>query len=186
MKWIKSLLLFFQAFFKNPRATGAIFPSSHYLAHSMAACIDASKNDLILELGPGTGVITEAILKSGIAPTQLILLEVVDQFAKKLRKRFPEMTVITGNATQLSRLLKDKGDVQTIISSLPLRSLPKEECQAIFSEIQKVLSPTGQFIQFTYAVKNGEHFYPDNFILTRSFIEWRNIPPAKVTVFRIE
>lgn len=185
MRRIKSLLLFFRAFFKNPRATGAILPSSHYLADGMAACINTAENGLVLELGPGTGVVTKAILKSGVAPDQLISVEIVDQFARKLRKRFPNITVISGNAKHLSTLLKDRGKIKTIVSSLPLRSLPKEECQRIFSEIQKVLSPNGQFIQFTYAVKNGEHFYPDNFMPTHSFIEWRNLPPAKVTVFKI-
>lgn len=185
MKFIKSLLAFFQALCINPRATGAIFPSSKLLAKNMASCIEPSKTGYVLELGPGTGVITSAILKSGISTDQLIVLELAPHFVSKLRKRFPTITVIQGSANHLSQLLQDKKPIHTIVSSLPFRSLPKKACEEIFSEIQKVLAPGGQFIQFTYAMGNDEHFYPENFILTKSFIVWRNIPPAKVTVFRI-
>lgn len=152
----------------------------------MADCIDTSKEGYVLELGPGTGVITKAILKSGISADKLISLELAPHFAKKLQKRFPSIAVIEGDAINLSQLLQNKGPINTIISSLPFRSLPRKVSEKIFSEIQNVLAPDGQFIQFTYAVKNNEHFYPENFILTRSFMVWRNIPPAKVTVFKIK
>ncbi|OGT43069.1 MAG: hypothetical protein A3F13_06410 [Gammaproteobacteria bacterium RIFCSPHIGHO2_12_FULL_40_19] len=177
---------FFKALFRNPRATGAVFPSSKYLAHRMAACIDTTKPGYILELGPGTGAITKGILESGIPAEKLIALELVPDFAEKLQRRFPGVTVIRGNAMNLSELLKDKLPVHTIISSLPLRSLSKNDRRIILAEIPKVLGPGGQFIQFTYSMKNDADFYPKNFKLMDSFLVWRNIPPARVTVFRVE
>jgi phosphatidylethanolamine/phosphatidyl-N-methylethanolamine N-methyltransferase len=176
---------FFKGFFLNPRTTGAIFPSSPYLARSMANCISKNKSGYVLELGPGTGVITKAILQSGILDNQLISVELAPHFTQELKKQFPAITVIEGDATRLSELVKDKQPIHTIISSLPLRSISKENRELIFTEIQKVLIPGGQFIQFTYSMKKAVDYYPHNFKLTKSFIVWRNIPPARVTVFEI-
>lgn len=185
MKFFKSLIAFSLALFKDPRAVGAIAPSSSYLAKSMANCIDRSQVGYILELGPGTGVITKGILNSGVAPDRLIALELAPHFAKKLQTRFPGIAVINGSATQLSELLRDKQPIHTIISSLPLRSMSKKDRDQIFSQVQKVLVTNGQFIQFTYAITSNKRFYPDNFVLQHSFFVWRNIPPARVTVFEI-
>lgn len=186
LKRLETMRTFFKALFQNPRATGAVFPSSKYLAYNMAKCIDATKPGYILELGPGTGAITQGILKAGIPAEKLIALELVPDFAAELQRRFPAMTVIRGNAIHLSELMKDKHPIHTIISSLPLRSLTKKDRNMILSEIPKVLGPGGQFIQFTYAMKSNADFYPKNFKLTKSFLVWRNIPPARVTVFDIK
>ncbi len=178
MKLLKSIFL-------NPRTTGALFPSSIYLARSMANCIDKNKSGYVLELGPGTGVITKAILESGISANQLILLEIAPHFAAELKKKFPHVTIIEDNATRLSLLLNEKKPVHAIVSSLPLRSLSKENRELIFSEITKTLIPNGQFIQFTYALTPDKNYYPPHFKLINSFIVWRNIPPARVMVFQI-
>jgi len=177
--------IFFKRIFLNPRATGALFPSSKYLARNMANCIDKNTSGYVLELGPGTGVITKAILKSGVAAEQLICIELASDFAGDIQKQFPAVTVIQGDATRLSILVQDKQPIRAIISSLPLRSISKENREIIFSEIQKVLMPGGQFIQFTYSMKKDDDYYPENFKLTNSFIVWRNIPPARVTVFQV-
>jgi phospholipid N-methyltransferase len=180
-----STLSFFKGIFLNPRTTGALFPSSPYLARNMAHCIDKNKPGYVVELGPGTGVITKAILESGISANQLIVLEIAPHFAAALKQEFPDIAVIEDSATRLSLLLREKKPVHTIISSLPLRSLSKNDRDKIFSEISKVLTPNGQFIQFTYSMKRDAHYYPDHFKLINSFIVWRNIPPARVTVFEI-
>lgn len=184
MNFLEHMHNFFKAIFLNPRATGAVLPSSKYLSHKMASCIDTTKPGIVLELGPGTGAITQAILASGIAADNLIALEIAPHFAQQLRHEFPNITVIEGNAMQLSELIKNQ-PVHTIISSLPLRSLSKKQREIIFAEITKVLSSGGRFVQFTYSMKKDEHYYPDNFKLTNSFIVWRNIPPARVTVFQV-
>jgi phospholipid N-methyltransferase len=175
---------FFKGFFLDPRATGAVLPSSKYLSRKMASCIDSTKTGFILELGPGTGAITKAILASGVAPEKLFLLEIAPHFAEQLKQAFPTVTVIQGTATHLTELIKPQ-PIHTIISSLPLRSLAKKEREIIFAEIPKILSPGGQFIQFTYSLKKDVHYYPNNFKLTNAFIVWRNVPPARVTVFQV-
>lgn len=179
-----TILSFFKALFTNPRSIGAVIPSSHYLAESMSQCISKSETGFILELGPGTGAITKGILKSGISATNLTALEISSQLAEQLKKNIPEITVIHGDATQLSKHVENK-KFDTIISSLPLRSLPKSDLDKILQEIPKVLSEQGKFIQFTYAIFGREKFLPENYELEKSFIEWRNVPPARVDVFKV-
>lgn len=168
----------------NPRSIGAIIPSSHFLAKSMGQCISKNNTGLILELGPGTGAITKGILESGVAPDKLTLVELSPAFAQQLSENFPGISVIQGDAIQLSALLENK-KFDSIVSSLPLRLLSEADCKKILSEISTVLIPNGKFIQFTYAIFSRETFYPKNFKLEKSFIEWRNVPPARVDVFAV-
>jgi phospholipid N-methyltransferase len=175
---------FFKALFLNPRATGAVFPSSQYLAQKMVSCIDTNQPGFIVELGPGTGAITKAIISSIPAHT-LIAIELAPHLAHQLSLQFPGITVISGSAVHLSALLKDKKPVHTILSSLPLRALSKKNRALIFQEIPKVLSPGGRFIQFTYSMKKDTNFYPQHFKLLDSFLVLRNLPPARVTVFEV-
>jgi len=185
LKLLEDALTFFKGFFLYPRRMGAILPSSQYLARSMVSCIDQSQSGFVLELGPGTGVITKAILNSGIAADHLISLEITPHFAEQLRQQIPAITVLQGDAMYLSELLKNKNPIRTIISSLPLRSMTQAARDHLFSEIQKTIAPSGQFIQFTYSMRKDTDYYPANFKPMNSFIVWRNIPPARVTVFQI-
>ncbi|HLD84366.1 MAG TPA: methyltransferase domain-containing protein [Coxiellaceae bacterium] len=178
---MRHFIAFLKGLALNPRSIGAVFPSSGELANAMAACISKPTQNYVLELGPGTGVITQAILKAGIPAEKLISLELAPHFADPLRTQFPTVTIIEGNATNLSELMQGK-TIDTIISSLPLRSIPKIEREKILSEVEKVLAPHGQFIQFTYALFDNHQFDPKNTALTKTFIVWKNIPPARVSV----
>lgn len=185
LNFLTKIRAFWKVLYTNPRTIGAVIPSSHYLADSMSQCISTTPNGLILELGPGTGAITKGILKSGIAAQQLFLLELSPHFAKQLRDHFPGITIIEGNAMQLANLMQNK-KFDTIISSLPLRALSQTDREKILSEIPAVLTTQGKFIQFTYVLMSHEKFYPKNFILEKSFIEWRNLPPARIDVFKVQ
>lgn len=96
------------------------------------------------------------------------------------------MKILEGNAAYLTELLQNlQHPVSAVISSLPLRSLPKTITQKILSEIPKVLSKNGQYIQFTYDIRKEQSFYPKKYRLLRSKIIWRNIPPARVEEYRL-
>ena len=181
-------LSFLKALVMNPRATGAILPSSKRLARAMVAHIKFTDETLVVELGAGTGVITQAMLDCGIPSQQIIAVEYSPHLVKKLRQGFPGITVIEGDAAHLVALLKDKAQpVGTIISGLPLRSLPVEMKDSILTAISDVLSVKGRYIQFTYDIrKNKDSYYPDHYKLAESAIVWRNIPPAKVGVYTLE
>jgi phosphatidylethanolamine/phosphatidyl-N-methylethanolamine N-methyltransferase len=180
-----STLKFLKGFLLTPRSIGAVLPSSASLAHAMADHIDINKEGFVLELGPGTGAITQAILETGLAPSRLIALELSPSFAKDLQKRFSGITVIEGSASELITLIKEK-NIHTIISSLPLRSLSKITRQKILSSIQNILEPQDKFIQFTYSFLEDRNYYPDNAELIETVTVWQNIPPAKVQVFRMK
>lgn len=178
----KGTLGFLKAFLINPRSTGAILPSSRYLAREMAAHV--SSHGLVVELGPGTGVFTAAMLRAGVAAERIIAIEYAPHLAQKLKLRFPNIRVIEGNAAYLTTLLKDTPQpITTIISGLPLRSLPKEVTAIILEQIPQTLAPEGRYIQFTYDIRKNKNYYPANYKLTHSKIIWRNVPSAKVDVF---
>lgn len=179
---------FLKAVIKNPRVTGAVLPSSKRLARVMTDYIHCVDNSLVVELGAGTGVITQAIIDRGIPPEQIIAVEYSAPLAKKLRQRFPRITVLQGNAAHLAELLRDRAQpVSTIISGLPLRSLPIALKDDILFAISQVLSPEGRYIQFTYDIRNHKNsFYPEYYTLDDSEIVWRNIPPARVEVHTLE
>jgi phosphatidylethanolamine/phosphatidyl-N-methylethanolamine N-methyltransferase len=179
-------VVFVRSFLKDPKAMGAIYPSSKRLAEIMASYAVFAQNQLIVELGAGTGVITQAMLNRGIPAERIIAIESSPDLVENFRTRFPKVRVIEGDASCLVEILKNEiRPIGTIISGLPLRSLSKERTERILSAISSVLSPNGRYIQFTYALRNTVNFYPQHYKLMRKKLVWVNIPPAKVEVYAI-
>lgn len=186
-RWLETnedKLLFFKALFLNPRATGAILPSSKKLANAMAAEVSLSDKDILVELGPGTGVVTNALINIGIDPDQIFAIENSPFLAEKLQKNFPRIHVIQGNAAELTQLIGENvGRVNTIISSLPFRSLPKGLSETILAQVTDILPSGGKYIQYTYSFRENASFGLRNFTKKYSRIIWQNIPPAKIEIF---
>lgn len=177
---------FYKALFKSPRAVGAAFPSSLFLARAIASYIPQNHSGLIVELGAGTGVVTQQILKRGIDPKQLILIEHSEYLASKLRQRFPAVKTIHGNATKLVELLGNKHhNVATIVSSLPLLSLPKPVTAKIIEQIDHIIKAHGTYIQYTFGPQKSVFEKMDRYIKTASHQVWLNIPPARIDVFTV-
>lgn len=188
LKDLSSLALFLGELVSNPRSIGAPVPSSRFLARDMAAFVPSDPEGYVVELGPGTGVITTALLERGVPPEKLLLVERSYEMAKLLRKQFPGVKVLFGDATHLSRLLSkcidlDQERVSHIVSSLPLRSLPKQVVDGITSEVQAVLGKHGRFIQYTYALRHGCNGALRKFRKASSKVVWLNLPPARVELF---
>ena len=180
-----NLLAFIKAFMINPREIGAISPSSRWLAKEMVAHVNLPDDTILVELGAGTGVITEALLHIGIKPQNLIVIEYSPKLVEKLRMRFPMLQIIEGDAANIEQLLANKRDkVNTIISSLPLRSLPKERAKIVLDHVQSILPSGGKYIQFTYSfLQNHFGSLADCHIIFSKRI-WFNLPPARVDVFQ--
>ena len=175
---------FVKSFLKNPKAMGAIYPSSKRLAKIMASYAVFSQNQLIVELGAGTGAITQAMLNRGIPPERIIAIESSLDLVENFRAHFPKIKMIIGDAAHLAELLKNETrPIGTIISGLPLRSLSKEMTERILSVIPAALTPHGRYIQFTYDLRNNARFYPQQYQLAHKKLVWVNIPPAKVEVY---
>ena len=147
--------LFLKRWVCNPRRIGALLPSAKPLARIMAnASVEARYGaGPVVELGPGTGSITRALLASGIAEEELVLIERDRELCRWLEHRFPDAVVIEGEAARIRALLggRTTGPPSVVVSSLPLRNLAEDECDAIIQESLDVLPRDGVVVQFTYA-----------------------------------
>lgn len=145
-------LLFLKQLIKNPKSLGAIAPSSPTLADFICSYVPIIDNHLVVEIGAGTGRFTQALLRAGIKPENLTVLEIDPDMCDFLRLNFPHVNVIEGDASQLHTLLSEIwiGKVGTIISGIPMVNLSKEDQSQIISSCFNVLNESGSFLQFTY------------------------------------
>ncbi|HDR9755951.1 TPA: methyltransferase domain-containing protein, partial [Burkholderia aenigmatica] len=155
------------------------------LAREMADAVPDG-DGLVVELGGGTGAITAALLERGVAPRRLVVVERSPAFVQHLRRRFPGISIVSGDARQLERLLPPDARVDAIVSCLPLRTLPRQDVTAIIDQCHRVLSADGVMIQFTYDLRPpGRHPLGDSaFVASGSRIVWANIPPARIVTVR--
>ncbi|MBV6659064.1 MAG: methyltransferase domain-containing protein [Devosiaceae bacterium] len=176
---------FFRQWAGNPLAVGAITPSGPDLARAMANYIEPSLPGPIVELGPGTGVVTKAILARGVETAKLTSVEYASDFTDLLRKRFPAITVVQGDAYDLHGCLgAAETPLAAIVSSLPLFTQPTDKRRALVLEGLERLAPGAPFIQFSYALVPPVREEPGLFSLARSGWIVRNMPPARVWVYR--
>jgi phosphatidylethanolamine/phosphatidyl-N-methylethanolamine N-methyltransferase len=180
--------LFLQEWLANPRRTGSVVPSSKRLAAAMARWLPTNPESFVLELGPGTGIVTEALLQRGLREEKLIAIENNPKLASLLRERFPRAQIITGDAWHLDDLLRNHREpiesVGAVISSLPLLNFSKEQAEALAQKIRAVLEPQGNWVQFSYRIDRLRTRGASSFRLHASKIVWLNLPPARVSVFQ--
>mgnify|MGYP001237759259 CR=1 FL=1 len=177
---------FLKSWVERPLVTGAVSPSGRMLARTMASYVDPHLDGPVIELGPGTGPVTEAIIRRGIAPERLILVEFNPDFCKLLRRRFPAATVVEGDAYGLAQTLRDSASrpAAAVVSSLPLFTKPLPMRLALLNDAFDLMRSGAPFVQFTYAVvppipKDAAHYSA-----TASNRVWWNLPPARVWVYR--
>ena len=146
-------MLFWRRFLKNPRHLGAIAPSSRALGNFICRHLDVEADDWIVEIGAGTGRFTQALLNNGIQPNRLIVVELDPELCRFLKAHFPNVTVIQGDASQLSSVLPIHviGHVKTVVSGIPLVSVPPLIRDMIVTSCFEVLKENGQMLQFTYS-----------------------------------
>ncbi len=183
---------FFKTWVEKPLTTGAVSPSSPALARAMARYVDPKDSGPVIELGPGTGPMTEALIRRGIEPKRLILIEYNADFAGRLARRYPEARVINGDAYALARLAAPLlGEpAAAVVSSLPLLTKPEAKRLALLNAAFDLMAEGRPFIQFTYAVvspipkKFGKDTALRPFTAEASPPVWLNLPPARVWVYR--
>jgi phosphatidylethanolamine/phosphatidyl-N-methylethanolamine N-methyltransferase len=176
---------FIGSWIKKPLAVGSVTPSSKPLARAMAQYVDVHGDGPVIELGPGTGPITEALIEHGVKQSRLVLVEFNPTFCQLLRQRFPEATVVQADAYRLHEALAEyaRHGVSAIVSGLPLMTKPLRTRMRLLREALALLAPHAPFVQFTYAV------VPPIPKLSGVRVEaseriWRNMPPARVWVYR--
>ena len=143
-------LLFFRAWLSAPLRIASVTPSGRALSSLITAEISA-RTGTVIELGPGTGVFTQALLQRGVAEENLVLIEYSADFANQLSHRFPAAKTVQMDAAQLGKLpLQASVPVGAVVSGLPLLSMPLRQVLAILIGAFAHLRHGGAFYQFTY------------------------------------
>ena len=179
-----STLVFLRALLKSPLGVGAIAPSGERLALAMARVVPLSSHLPVVELGGGTGAVTATLLRR-IPAERLIVLERDPDLARHLRRKFPKVTVVQGDARHLGRHLRalGVGRVGAVVSGLPMVTMSKRIQRDVLNAAFSVMEPGGPFIQFTYSL-----FSPlprREFGITGRLVArvLQNVPPASVWVY---
>lgn len=188
---MRKKLSFFKHWVKSPLKTGAIAPSSIFLARQMLKGIDLSSANVVVELGPGTGVFSNEIIKQMPQKSTFIILEFSEQLANQLKKQFPNAIIICDCASNLGKHLKNMNieKVDYIISGLPWTLFSSALQDKILLQIKSHLKHGGIFVTFVYM--HGIHFFKlgKKFELklnkelgpiSKSKPIWLNLPPASV------
>ncbi len=177
---------FIRSWLEKPLAIGAVAPSSRMLARRMARYVDPKTDGPVIELGPGTGPVTAALVARGIAPERLVLVEFNPHFCELLRDRYPAATVVQGDAFQLGWLVRDlmRHPAAAVVSGLPLVIKPMRMRMRLLRDALELLRPNAPFVQFTYAMAPPIPRTVGGVTTEASERIWMNLPPARVWVYR--
>jgi phosphatidylethanolamine/phosphatidyl-N-methylethanolamine N-methyltransferase len=177
---------FLKSWVERPLVTGAVTPSGRMLARTMASYLNPEIPGPVVELGPGTGPVTEAILRRGFDASRLILIEFNPDFCKLLRHRFPQAMVIQGDAYDFPRIVRELAQepVAGTVSSLPLFTKPLPQRMGLLGHAFDLMHRNAPFVQFTYSVVPPIPKDSAAYTAERSERVWWNLPPARVWAYR--
>ncbi len=176
---------FFKGMLNGPRHVGALLPTSSVMAKRMASVIDPKSGLPVLELGPGTGAITKAILER-ITPDRLVSVEYSQEFHAHLQEAFPGVQFINGDAFDLKATLghlhQQKFDC--VISAIPLLNFPMSERVALLESLLDLLPPGRPVVQFSYGALSPIEPRPHSYQVRHYDFVLRNVPPAQIWIYR--
>lgn len=176
-------LEFLRGFLQNPRGVASVVPSSPILVEHLIERGDVARARVIVELGPGTGVVTRGLLQNMPADGKLIAVELHPEFARLLRETFddPRLTVFEGNARDLERALAAAGvrRADLVVSGIPFSTMDRRESRRILEATRKVLNPNGRFVAYQFR-DHVRRLAEPIFGPPRVSGVLRNIPPVRV------
>jgi len=182
---------FIRQWIENPRLIGAVSPSGPALAKRMASFVEIDRPGPIIELGPGTGPVTQALLARGIPASRLLLVEYEPRFCRMLGERYPGVRIVQGDAYGLKKTLAGEidGQAATVVSSLPLLVRPERDRVELLHQAFELMGDDGLFIQFTYGLTKSPmplhaHSVSGYYVGKGSAPILMNIPPARVWRYR--
>jgi phospholipid N-methyltransferase len=175
-------LAFLQAFLRSPQQVASVIPSSRFLERRLVALADLARTRLVVELGPGTGGTTRALLKALPAEARLLCIELEPRFAALLRaERDARLVVHEGSAEDLQAILAQHGFAapDAVISGIPFSTIPPLVGDRIIRAVHGSLAPGGRFVAYQVRGKVAELARPV-FGAPDVTVELRNIPPARI------
>jgi len=177
--------LFFRRWLRNPLQMGSIIPSSPALCRRIAAAVERGPDEYVLELGAGTGVISRALLASGVPANKLVVVEIVPEMAQFLRESLPGVNVICGDAFDLRNTLPAHmhDQIGTAICGIPLVLLPFER-QAAFRDAVESVAPGKGYLLYTYCATSPLPYRKLAMTGQRLAFTLANFPPASVWRYR--
>jgi phosphatidylethanolamine/phosphatidyl-N-methylethanolamine N-methyltransferase len=177
---------FLRSWIEKPLHMGAVMPSGRLLARTMAQYVDIDSEGPVIELGPGTGAITNALIAHGVEQKRLVLVEYNPGFCALLRDRYPQATVVQGDAYALRDSLWNvlSAPASAVVSGLPLVTKPMLTRLKLIRDAFAALSPGSPFVQFTYSVAPPIPRSLPGVSTEASERIWMNLPPARVWVYR--
>jgi phosphatidylethanolamine/phosphatidyl-N-methylethanolamine N-methyltransferase len=177
---------FIKGMMSTPKTVGAIMPTSSRMAARMASIIDTGSGLPVLELGPGTGVITKAILDKGVAPKDLVSVEYSGEFVRHLRGKYPGVNFINGDAFSLAETLADYNGQKfdCVISGIPLLNFPMHMRVKLIEDLLKLVPVGRPIVQFSYGPVSPIVARPDSYQIKHFDFIVRNIPPAQIWHYR--
>lgn len=182
-------LLFWGRSLQNFGQICSLFPSSPFVGRAFSWAVADRPAGHVIELGAGTGAVTRQLLKNGVGPDQLTLLEIDAKLGGHLRRTFPELDVVIAPAQELSQLWSDRNGakVGAVVSTLPMRLFDKQTIFSIVRNCLSILEPGGIFVQFTYR-QSGPVPEPIckslDLVGERYSRVWINLPPAGIWIYR--
>lgn len=177
---------FIRGMMAEPKTVGAIVPTSARMAAKMASVIETGSGLPVLELGPGTGVITKAILARGVAPENLVSVEYSSQFYDHLVDKFPGVNFINGDAFDIEETLaRYRGQkFDCVISGIPLLNFPMHARVKLVESLLDLMPPGRPVVQFSYGPKSPVAARPERYRVEHFDIVFLNIPPAQIWHYR--
>ena len=178
--------LFFRRFLAHPFRLASVLESSPALSRLVAEQLSCDPGDYVVELGAGTGPVTEALLASGVPPERLIAVEIDSEMAAFLRRRFPGITVIEDDARTLARTLPREalGHVGAVICGLPISLLPPARRDELIETMLSLLPPGRPFLAYTHRLTSPLPAAQLGLAGERRAFTLLNLPPASVWAYR--
>jgi phosphatidylethanolamine/phosphatidyl-N-methylethanolamine N-methyltransferase len=180
---LREHMLMASRFLRNPRTVGAVSASSRALAEAMVAGIPTDRPVTVVELGPGTGAFTGAIVERIAPGSKLLALDLEPTFVERIRRRWPSVDCVCASAADLEKLVNERhmNPVDHVVSGLPFASIPVAMTRAILDGIEHTLRPGGSFTTFQYL--HG-YFMPPGRTFRREMTERMHAAPRRQLVLK--
>ncbi|OWV96308.1 SAM-dependent methyltransferase [Rhizobium sp. R72] len=177
---------FFKGMMQGPKTVGSIVPTSSITARKMASIVNLHSGLPVLELGPGTGAITKAILGRGVKPENLVAVEYSTDFYEHLVRLYPGVNFINGDAFNLDKTLGAMKDQKfdSVVSAVPLLNFPMQARIALLESLLDRLPAGRPVVQISYGPVSPIIARPDRYHIQHFDFIVRNIPPAQLWIYR--